>query len=161
MKLTTLLTFAFLLPFFGSAQENSGFPFYEPESVVQNYVERPVLLSSPPSQGSFFSAQLSSQPPFPFNPFPDLDIYSFSRGFIFDDRKVDYVALKNEQRAARNLSTSTSDWGAGPSAYNYTTNDLWLEITAVTNDFAYFLLHNTVTNQPYAILTKSDLNWSN
>jgi hypothetical protein len=36
-------------------------------------------------------------------------------------------------------------------------NDLWLEITAVTNHLADLTLHNTVTNQLYAILTKTNL----
>lgn len=51
--------------------------------------------------GSFYSLSLN-QPPFPFNPFPDLPTYSIGDGrFVYDDRSVDYLQLWAELEATR------------------------------------------------------------
>ena len=52
----------------------------------------------------------------------------------------------------------TNEWGGGTTfnAYQYTTNDLWLEITNVSNGLSYYNLHNA-TNLVYAILTTTNV----
>jgi hypothetical protein len=48
---------------------------------------------------TYYSAQLF-QPPLPYNPFPDLPLYSFGDGkFVYDDTKVDYGQLRAEAAA--------------------------------------------------------------
>jgi hypothetical protein len=42
-------------------------------------------------------------------------------------------------------------------AYSYSTNELWLEIMGVTNDFANLILHNTQPWEAYEIQSKEDL----
>ena len=56
---------------------------------------------SPP--GTYYSAQSWDSPkrplmaPLPFNPFPELPVYSIGEGrFLYDDREVDYAALRKE-----------------------------------------------------------------
>ncbi len=47
-----------------------------------------------PLIGTFRSLTLL-QPPFPFNPFPELAVYSTGTGaYVYDDSQVDYVALR-------------------------------------------------------------------
>ncbi len=178
MKLIPLLAFAFLLPFFADAQQNYNFQFDETESVEKNYVEVPVLLSSPPTQGTFFSAQLNL-PPWPMNPLEELnlDIYSFSGGFIYDDRKVDYVALQEEQKAQREFSRLLNEMEDGPTppgegdaeegptpnpplAFDYT-NGLWLSIYSYDSNWMTLTLHGTVEGGYYEILTKTNLSETN
>ena len=127
MKLKAILTFGFLLTIFASGQE-------------------PVLLPSPPQAGTFFSAQLTSYPPWPINPVKGSDVYSYKNILIFDDRAVDYSSKSSgfdfEMGSLENEGPPTPGEGGEatnniPPAYNYTTNDLWLEITAVTNDLAF------------------------
>ncbi len=49
-----------------------------------------------PLTGSFHSLTLN-QPPFPFNPFPDLPVTQIKPGvYVYDDRSVEYVALRAE-----------------------------------------------------------------
>ena len=51
----------------------------------------------PPLPGTYYSAQRPTYPPLPWNPFPDLPLYSWGeRRFIYDDREVDYSLLKSE-----------------------------------------------------------------
>jgi len=46
--------------------------------------------------GTFYSRTLD-QPPFPFNPFPELAVTELQPGlFVYDDRSVDYVQLRTE-----------------------------------------------------------------
>jgi len=42
-------------------------------------------------------------------------------------------------------------------AYDYPSNMLWLEITGVSNNLAYLIVHGTVEDVPYEILSKVDL----
>ena len=52
-----------------------------------------VLVAEPPAFGTFYSLTLR-QPPYPFNPFPELPVYSTGTGaFIYDDSTVDYPLL--------------------------------------------------------------------
>ncbi len=184
MKKTLLLAFAFLLLFSSNAQQSYNFQFDEAESVEKNYVEVPVLLSSPPTQGTFFSAQMT-QPPWPFLPFPELnlDVYSFSGGFIYDDRKLDYPALKEQgislfgttvdvktsgnQILEADGPTPPGEGGSeeGPTpnpplAFDYT-NGLWLSIYSYDSNWMTLTLHGTIADGYYEILTKTNLSETN
>ena len=61
-----------------------------------------------PQFGTFYSLTLF-QPPFPFNPFPELPVYAVGDGsFVYDDRSVDYVAwraLWAQESAVLHIST--------------------------------------------------------
>ncbi len=183
MKLKTLIASAFLLPLWVNAQENfsSSFQFYEAGSVSEVRAEQPVLLSSPPQFGTFYSAQLTNNPPWPYNPIEGADVYSFENVFIYDDRKVDYVALQAEQEAQQAevkmfsmlLNASEGGFlsfdemdefdGPGPSsleAFSYT-NGLWLEIYSQTSNWLTLTLHGTAADGYYEILTKTNLSETN
>lgn len=153
MKRISILAASLLLPIFCHAQQLS-------------------LVQSPPLTGTFFSMQLTNLPPLPFNPAGDLDVnvYAWGNAFLVDDREVDYVSLREEQTPGQMMSSSESvpspgEGGGGGGettnsfapAYNYTTNELWLEITGVTNGAAYFAIHTPETNAVYDLFTTTNL----
>ena len=122
----------------------------------QNYELEQVL--SPPLNATFYSLQRPDWPPFPINPLGDsVGVFSMGNIFFYDDTAYDYTAEK-AQRSFSMLSSeggppSPGEGGGGGegtnnflAAYSYTTNDLWLEITAVTNGSAYFTVHTPNTN---------------
>ncbi len=57
---------------------------------------KPVPPKLVPDLGTFYSLQNPGQPPFPYDPFPDLPVFWFNEDevFLIDDRKVDYAALQ-------------------------------------------------------------------
>jgi len=124
-------------------------------------------VEAPPLRGTFFSAQFPEHPPYPFNPLPELDVYSFENIFVFDDRKVDYSSQKSESPFSMNSAGEgppvPGEGGGGestnnvPPAYSYTTNDLWLEITGVTNEAADFVIHTPQTNSIYDLFSTTNL----
>ncbi len=58
-----------------------------------------VVAQAVPLTGTFRSMTLM-QPPFPFNPFPELPVYSLGDGtFVYNDSQVDYEALRAELAA--------------------------------------------------------------
>jgi hypothetical protein len=66
------------------------------------------LATEIPDSGTFWSAQLTDQPPLPFDPFPqwgmNLPVYIYNASnqiFIIDDRSVDYPALYAQLAANR------------------------------------------------------------
>jgi hypothetical protein len=123
----------------------------------------PTLLPSAlvPASGTFWSLQnLDSQAPLPFNPFPDLAIYSLGDGvFLVDDSSVDYSALQSQDAAAMNLqsnSLQSSIPGVGTGC------GLSLGLS-LSNDFAVVMLNNTRQGQTYSIWSTEDLasgNWT-
>ena len=54
-----------------------------------------------PAAGTFWSLQkLDSEPPLPYDPFPELPVYSLGDGgFLIDDTSVDYAALRAQATA--------------------------------------------------------------
>lgn len=124
-----------------------------------------------PLVGTFYSIQLSNVPPLPFNPFPQLDVYSLSDApgrYWVDDLAVDYVAMREQaemESALRDLESQSGlnslrgpppipgggggGGGVGGGGYPYyalTTNDLWLEVAGTTNAMtsngtAYLVIH--------------------
>src|SRR3990172_5086476 len=66
------------------------------------FVEVP--MPSVPLVATFWSAQLTNFPPWPFNPFSELPVYEVAaETFVFDDRAVDYEAMAKEALALRLL----------------------------------------------------------
>ncbi len=131
-----------------------------------------ILLSERPTVGTFYSLQLTSLPPTPYNPVADLDldIYSWGNVFLVDDREVDYVSLREEQKAERMTSFSEGpptpgedEAGEGdepmesPPSYNYSETNLWLEIRGVTNSSAHFWIHAHETNAAYDLFSTTNL----
>jgi len=51
----------------------------------------------------------------------------------------------------------SSEEEEGPSAYGYAPESLWLEITGVTNDLAYLIVHGTVEAAAYELLSKGSM----
>ncbi|MGI8967133.1 MAG: hypothetical protein ACR2H1_13745, partial [Limisphaerales bacterium] len=83
-------------------------------------------LENPPTEGTWFSMQLPRMPPFPYNPFPDLDVYSWGKVLFYDDRKIDYEELAASKPVDENLEKGPSPMSFGPE----NTNQLWLSISS-------------------------------
>ncbi len=124
----------------------------------------------PPLAGPFYSIQKTNQPPLPFNPFPDLQVYSWGEIFFFDDSAVDYDAIESAFSSGSMSLTSVvfppvpgpgggsgnvNSTNVGP-AYSWASNDLWLEITGMTNTTGWFIIH-TPTNSPYDLFHTTNL----
>ncbi len=119
-----------------------------------------------PQTGSFYRVQRSDYPPLPFDPYPELPVYSLGNGrFLIDDTSVDYAQLEAAQQAQLTaqssatvglMSPDSSGGGLGfsPLVYDYGSTNLWLEITAWSNATAYLTIHppSNVTNGMYDLL---------
>jgi hypothetical protein len=124
---------------------------------------KPVPPKLVPEIGTFYSLQNPDQPPFPYDPFPDLPVYWFSEDevFLIDDRTVDYTSLQKliavpldegEQASAAQFAGTGVGEGCG----------LWLSINATTNSAIVLLtLHNTRTGQTYSVESIEDLTLTN
>lgn len=128
---------------------------------------------------TWWSLQHTNWPPLPWNPFPDAEVYSLgSNNWVYNDLAVDYVGLETEAQARSALNRldmfSTLDVptdpgeGAGggsidvPPAYNYSTNELWLEISSSTNpstnlSVSSFVIHSPETNGVYDLFMTTNL----
>jgi hypothetical protein len=121
-----------------------------------------------PDGGTFWSVQLTNYAPLPFVPFQNIRVYSLgSNNFAYDDRLISYTAIAEAaemEKAALMLSAAAlgvemEEEGGGDMAMSsYSSNDVWLEITGVTNDYAYLTLHNPTQGYYWQILSKTDLN---
>ena len=140
-------------------------PVLRAQSAALEYIEPEAI----PLSGTFWSLQLGGNyPPMSYLPgyLGDVKVYYSGEGnsYMYNDLDFDYESYfaKQAEIVAEADGLKSLDGEGGPNCpLDYGTNDLWLEITAVTNHFAFLTLHNTVTNQPYALLTKADLTWSN
>ena len=98
--------------------------------------------------------------PLPFDPYPDLPVYSLGTNgqFLIDDRSVDYATLDAQMQAEAELEGLTNP---PISISPINTNGLWLEVPpdslADTNYFKV-ILHNAIQGQSYDFLTTSSLN---
>ena len=141
------------------------------------------LVTNPPPTGTFYSYTLL-QAPFPFNPFPELTVYATDNGaYVYDDRQVDYVALRAEQNAAM---LSASGFGGGmqmmtlqsppppggggggsgggggtTSSPPYSVSGLKVTIPIVTNTDLYVTIFEHNPAMPYDIYKKLNLNLTN
>ena len=135
------------------------------EPVAQKTI--PLVTPQPTTPaGTYWSLQLRGQPPLPNLFFPDLTVYDVAPGvYIFDDRGVDYDALRAQQADQQQMNAAltsleqeygldgppTPPGGGGTNSgggsqwssqtYIPTTNDLWLEMIAVTNGAVALTIH--------------------
>ena len=140
-----------------------------------------------PEWANFFSIQRTNWPPLPFDPYPALDVYTFSDTpgiYWYDDSAVDYDALYEQQRIQSavtqlqsrygltsedaNAVVALGDWvvdglneqSAGMEMmplYNYQPGDLYLEIGGVNSTNATVTLRGTSSDQIYSLLSVSSL----
>ncbi|MGH7988680.1 MAG: hypothetical protein ACREDS_00590, partial [Limisphaerales bacterium] len=133
------------------------------EQLVSNLLaEPPTTLSIPTvsrtnnsTPGTYWT--LHSGAPLPFNPYPDLPVYSVSSNqFLIDDSSVDYAALDEQMQEDDKIAGLTNT----PIGSPIDTNGLYLQVptnSLATPDFFTVNVMNTVVGQSYDILTKSAL----
>lgn len=64
--------------------------------------------------GAFYSMQMTNWPPLPFNPFPELPLYQLGEGiYAYDDREVDYAALRQQQTQSEQGSAGAQNGKSG------------------------------------------------
>ena len=122
--------------------------------------------------GTFWSLQISNSAPLPFNPFPEVAVYDLGGGqFIFDDRAIDYIELEQQRELEETLLQATAlslglavegdelGWSVMLFSALYTTNDLWLEISGMTNTVANLVIHTpwNDTNLTYDLFYTTNL----
>jgi hypothetical protein len=118
--------------------------------------------------GTFYLIQCSNLPPLPFNPYPQLDVYSTSEApgrYWVDDRAVDYRAVEQERQMESALRSLERQYGLdssdGPPPMNpltsYPDGSLLLSIAQLTNGFAPLTIYGTVPEGLYEIQSESIL----
>jgi len=120
--------------------------------------------------GNFCSLQHPDWPPLPGN-MQKLPVWPMQGFYLLNDLTFDYEALKKpkpvkggKQMLAMSANLSVPGGGSGGgsmspnimSTFAVDTNQLWLEITNVSNGCSYLNLHNG-TNLVYEILSKTNL----
>jgi len=140
-------------------------------------------VESVPQSGTFWLLS-KAEPPWPILP-PvaiefGLPIYPVDNStFIVDDRKVDYVALAKLDSALKaaelelGLATESDGGppmpgdgeeqggegggGAEPTGWRYSSNVLWLELVAVTNQVGAFVIHTPEQSAAYDLFATTNL----
>jgi IgGFc binding protein len=111
----------------------------------------PLPASDAPTSGNFYTIQHGEAwPPLPGDTM-DLPFWDLGGGFyLLDDTNVDYDALQAEAASAH-LHRVDDGFSPDFSPMSFTTNDLWLQITGVTNGIASLVIHppSGVTNGVY------------
>jgi hypothetical protein len=137
-----------------------GVPF----SRVQNIGER---MWTPTVTGNFFPLSDTNMPPIPFC--PDLPIYYLGvlpgmsgPCYGYDDSTVGSGRLTADIDPPPTPGGDDGDPGSDPGVPSanypvYTTNDVWLELTGITNDLVSLTPHNTRSNLYCQLLTNRDL----
>lgn len=149
------------------------------EPVAEKIV--PVLSLEPSMSGTFWSLQQDTAP-LPFLPFPQLETVEISPGvFLFDDRAVDYSAVRKYRRLALSLQTLEGEYGMEATSMTassvpsfpgegeewetndipvvefvspvYGTNELYLTISGITNGWTLLDLMNTRSGNIYELLS--------
>ena len=115
-----------------------------------------------PEYGNFYTAEhYADWPPLPAN-ILGLNGWNIGGGFILlDDRAVDYDALRlQSERTAQLSSMAMESGGFAPMSMEFGSNDLWLEITGVSNDvsLSYLVIHTPDTNGVYDLYLTTNLN---
>ncbi|MGA2854651.1 MAG: hypothetical protein ABSE90_11060, partial [Verrucomicrobiota bacterium] len=137
-----------------------------------------VSADSLPRFGTFYSAQHSPGSPEPWPPMPgnarQVPVWNLGDGiYLLNDEQVDYSVSPSSMRMARGRMMAANGMeppgavGGGDGtngfysdSFYYTppTNGLFLEVTNVSNGFAYLNLHNaTNAGGVYEIFSKTDL----
>jgi hypothetical protein len=129
------------------------------------------LISAPPPDAcNFYSLQFTNLPPLPFDPFPELPLYYMGDGiYVVDDTTADYARLRAEAEMNAALSSAeamTAHTGPMWPQFNYSAEDLWLEITAFTNNTAALVIHRPESDTSlshdlyYATNLAAPIQWS-
>lgn len=162
-----------------SLQAQTEESYFTPSDVHTNKLQR-VPSGKIPSTGTFhlLSGQIDASgklgrtalPPFPFDPYAgSLPVYTFDRfsnEFLIADTFEDYEALQsntmmmNAPPSPGEGGTNTSESASFTPAYNYSSNDLWLEIIQMTNTTADLVIHppSDATNNVYDLYFRTNLN---
>ena len=119
-----------------------------------------------PDCGTFHSAQLTNQPPLPYDPFPDLPVYvvDAEQGvYLIDDRFFDYEAWWEEQAAlleieAAALGLSVEDLLGGGAAYGFTSEGLRLLVPEWQTNQALLTIAGGETNGIYDLYFRTNMN---
>ena len=120
-------------------------------SPPQNNPSPPQLLppGSVPTNGTFWLMVESNCPPLPRDLCPGCDVYALSDGsYLVDDTSFSWPQPMGGQNNGP---------PQGPYQPSYSTGDLWLEITGLSNSLAYVILHGTIPATPYTILSRQKL----
>jgi hypothetical protein len=136
----------------------------------------------PPAVGAFYSMQLTNLPPYPFNPYPELQLYQIGQNrFAYDDRSVDYStsgtwAAQSFAGGGGQMLTSSEPppspcpecepcTNCPPAGFTnpppYSVPGLKVTIPVITNDVVYLSIFEHDPALPYDIYFKSDLNQAN
>jgi hypothetical protein len=172
------LTFAIGLCLIANAQ---------PQNISQNDTLaelQPLAPENVPDTGTFFMLQSyledGNSPPYPFNPNTNAPVfYLGGNSYMVDNTSMtndaqvlDAVQTLMQPGSEQMLSAMSSEmepssFSASPSmesmsAFSFSSNTLWLEIPSVTNGSAQLVVHGTVEDVSYEILSRtnlSDTNW--
>lgn len=88
-----------------------------------------VASNSVPQSGTFWSIQLTNLPPLPWNPFPQLAVYTFGDTpgvYWVDDQAVDYAVVQQQREAARVLRQAASRYAEESLAELPPEPDTWI-----------------------------------
>lgn len=154
-----LLALVFILRVFGQAPDKAT---VKREWLFREYPTMTLVLE-PPQFGTFHSLG-KVQPPWPFNPYPDLPVYSWADGMFFVD-DLDVPLIGGPIMMSSEAPPSPGGEGGGGGGTNevgnfsitHSTNDLWLEITGLTNTTGYFVIHTPETNGIYDLFSTTNL----
>ncbi len=121
---------------------------------AQSYGER---IWTPPSSGTFYSIPLggTNSPPYPFLPVDPIEVPVY---WIYNPNAFLFDGLESYSFATESIPPPPGEGGGGGDsetnanvAYNYGTNDLWLEIFPFTNTTVPLLLHGVKSNYYYQL----------
>jgi hypothetical protein len=118
---------------------------------------------TPPATGNFFPLSDTSLPPIPWC--PDLPIYYLGvlpgmsgPCYGYDDSGLGARTSSVEPPPEPGGGDPGSDPGVPPfNTPSYGTNELWIDLTGITNDLVSLTLHNTQSNMYCQLLTNRDL----
>jgi hypothetical protein len=123
---------------------------------------------SPPLFGTFCSMQRPDYPPLPLHPFPELPLYEtgLKHVYWFDDRTVDYAALRKlqAQEAAANTPPAGlaplggEEGGGGGMMMMSGGAGLKLTIPMFTNGYAHTTIYDHDPALAYDVYTSTNLN---
>ncbi len=130
-------------------------------------------VESPPPFGTFYSARTGI--PYPFDlSFGQLAVYQWKPGvYIVDDSQSDGAQAQMSAGGGGmmtmdaapapcegNCPTNSEGGGPvsfGPPAYSYDSTNLWLEITGITNNQAFFVIKTPDPSGPYDFFSTTNL----
>jgi hypothetical protein len=130
--------------------------------------------SAIPAFANFYSLHQPQGPPLPFlrPEYVEMGLPVYWLGgnrYLVDDTSLDWAAIEAERRLAQAATAALSasslsllGGGAALLGSSYSSNDLWLKISAITNQTLVLTVHPPVaqgTNGTYDIYFLPDLNW--